>query len=75
MVSFLRFEDVSRDGQRTKRFNVLSAHDNYHLGCIFWRCGWRRYVMHFDKDCDWSIECLAECYKFIAKLMQDRVKE
>ena len=42
------------------------------LGEIYWRSGWRRYVMHFETDCDWSIECMAQCYKFIQKLMQDR---
>lgn len=72
MNKFLNFEDVSVIGQKTKKYNITSSHDGSYLGYIYWRNGWRRYVMHFSNDCDWSIECMAECYKFIAKLMQDR---
>lgn len=68
---FLIFKEVPTKG-KTKMFLVHSAHSNDFLGRIIWRNGWRRYVMSFEADCDWSIECMAECYKFVAKLMQDR---
>lgn len=75
MAEFLKFKDVSDITQKTKKFEVFSVHDGSYLGHIYWRNGWRRYVMHFDYDCDWSVECMAQCYKFIAKLMQDRNKQ
>ena len=68
MTDFLRFEEIETKG-KTRAFKVISAHSNEQLGQICWRCGWRRYVMHFDSDCDWSVECMAQCYKFIQKLM------
>ena len=68
---FLNFVEIETYG-KTKTFAVYSVHTSDLLGRIIWRNGWRRYVMRFDADCDWSVECLAECYKFIAKLMQDR---
>ena len=73
MNDFLKFRDVSIPTQKTKRFEVTSSHDASYLGYIYWRVGWRRYVKHFDSDCDWSIECMAQCYKFISQLMQDRL--
>ena len=72
MTDFLEFKDVSIPTQKTKRYEVYSAHDGSYLGYIYWRTGWRRYVMHFDNECDWSIECMAQCYKFTQKLMEER---
>lgn len=71
---FLTYTDISIPNQKTKRYNVISTHDGSYLGYIYWRTGWRRYVMHFDKGCDWSIECMIECHKFTAKLMTERKK-
>jgi len=79
MTDFLKFIELPQTG-RTQRFEVRSVHtdevlgtvEEKHDGAIQWRNGWRHYVMHFDRDCDWSIECMAQCYKFVAKLMQDR---
>lgn len=71
MTQFLNFI-LQKSTGKTERFTVVSAHTDEELGEILWRNGWRRYVMRFDKDCDWSLECMAECYKFIAKLMQER---
>ena len=74
MTSFLNFEEQKTTG-KTKKFLVYSSHGGDLLGEVYWRNGWRRYVMHFDCDCDWSIECMSECYKFVAKLMQERKTE
>jgi hypothetical protein len=73
MTQFLKFTEVPAEG-KTKIFSVYSTHDTSYLGYVYWNTGWRRYVMHFDSGCDWSIECMAECYKFVGKLMQDRNK-
>ena len=78
-TSFLKFEELPATG-KTKRFEVRSVHTDETLGTIIelhdgevrWRNDWRRYIMHFDRDCDWSIECMAQCYKFAQKLMEDR---
>jgi len=71
MSIFLRFEQVKTSG-KTKRFNVYSDHTDDYLGYVAWDNGWRRYIMNFEKDCKWSVECMAECYKFVAKLMRER---
>ena len=71
MGNFLRFEEVKTSG-KTRKFNVYSEHSDDYLGQICWRNGWRRYVMSFEERTDWSVECMAECYKFVAKLMQER---
>jgi len=74
MVDFLRFDEEPHSLMKTKIVNVFSAHDDAYLGRIYWRPGWRRYVMHFDEGCDWSVECMAQCYKYIQELMNDRKK-
>jgi hypothetical protein len=79
MTDFLIFTEIPVEG-KTKQFDVRSVHTNESLGTIteqhdgqiHWRNGWRRYIMHFDKDCDWSVECMSQCYKFIQKLMEER---
>jgi hypothetical protein len=76
-MSFLKFEEMilpKNAKMKTKVFRVSSLHDGSYLGQVYWRNGWRRYIMHFDNDCDWSIECMAECYKFCQLLMQNRSK-
>ncbi|MBI4029320.1 MAG: hypothetical protein HY376_03060 [Candidatus Blackburnbacteria bacterium] len=72
MSDFLNFKDISKAEQKTKRFGVYSTHSGDYLGYIAWDGGWRRYVMNFDVQCKWSVECMAQCYKFMAKLMQER---
>jgi len=73
MTDFLNFEEVAViPARKTKYFEVSSTHSGDILGHIEWDTGWRRYVMVFDQECKWSIECMAQCYKFVAKLMQDR---
>jgi len=80
-TDFLRFEELETKGV-TQLFKVIGVHTDEPLGTITetddgqikWRNGWRRYIMHFDRDCDWSVECLAQCYKFIQQLMQERKK-
>lgn len=69
---FLLFKQINRPQIKTKVFYVYSTHSNVYLGSISWDTGWRRYTMNFEEDTKWSIECMAECYKFIAKLMQER---
>lgn len=71
--TFLTFVETTQTG-KTRKYDVFSTHSGDILGHIHWRSGWRRYVMSFDKDCDWSVECMAECYKFVQKLMEDRNK-
>lgn len=69
---FLLFKQIDRPQIKTKVFYVYSVHSNVYLGSISWDAGWRRYTMNFEEDTKWSIECIAECYKFITKLMQER---
>mgnify|MGYP001559393449 CR=1 FL=1 len=75
MTDFLKFEEYFQPKDRkTKMFKVVSAHSGDYLGLIYWRNGWRRYVMSFESQTDWSIECMAQCYKFVQKLMDERKK-
>jgi hypothetical protein len=79
VIDFLTFTKIPFDG-KTEKYDVRSVHTDESLGTVTeqddgliqWRNGWRRYVMHFDGGCDWSIECMAQCYKFIQQLMNER---
>lgn len=71
-TEFLKFTDISSKTKKTKKFEVYSAHDGSYLGYVHWRTEWRRYIMHFESECDWSIECMNQCYTFITQLMQER---
>jgi len=57
---FLEFRFIPNPGKKTLM--------------IYWRCGWRRYVMSFDAQTDWDSDCMRECDVFVNKLMQDRMK-
>lgn len=74
MTEFLRFEEIRSEG-KTKRFAVYSAHSGDHLAYVIWDCGWRRYVLDIPYRTKWSVECLAQAYKFIQKLMEERIKK
>lgn len=69
---FLKFKDVTDKTKKTKKYEVYSTHDGSYLGDVYWRGSWRQYVMHFEGECDWSTECMAQCSKFLAKLMKER---
>jgi len=69
---FLTFKDVSIEGQKTKRYAVFSTHNGDHLAYVVWDTGWRRYVLDVPYRTKWSVECLAQAYKFIQKLMNER---
>ena len=70
MDKFLKIEELRQEG-KTRKFAVYSAHTMDNLGVVYWRPGWRRYVMH-HLEADWSCECEREMYCFLMKLMQDR---
>ena len=65
-------EDEDEPKRRTKRFYVYSKHSNDKLGVIQWRCGWRCYVMSYDRDIDMSIGCHKELNEFMQKLEDER---
>ena len=71
---FLRIEDVTDKfpNKKTKTFWVYSLHNDIYLGVILWHPQWRRYIMQFESGCLCSVKYMAECYKFIAELMQKR---
>ena len=70
-MTLLTFIEQIRTG-RTKKFSVYNASSGDYLGTLAWRTGWRRYVMSFETDSDWSSECMDECSEFIKKLMAER---
>jgi len=71
---FLEFRFIPNPGKKTLIYGVFSMQDHTPLGKIYWRCGWRRYVMSFDAQTDWDSDCMRECDVFVNKLMQDRMK-
>lgn len=74
-TDFLRFVEFPNPPNKTKLFYVYSAQEDEHLGLIYWRPGWRKYVMHFDEGCDWDTNCMQEANGFVKKLMEDRRKK
>ena len=42
------------------------------LGVVCWKCGWRCYVMSYDRDIDMSISCHKELNEFMQKLEDER---
>ena len=68
-------EDEDEPKRRTKRFYVYSKHSNDNLGVIQWRCGWRCYVMSYDRDIDMSISCHKELNEFMQRLEDERLQE
>ncbi len=72
-MSHLKFVEVSLQGQVTKRFSIISAHDGSDIGLIKWHPGWRQYVLITPNvSCFWSWDCMKECSDFIKKLMDER---
>jgi len=74
MTGHLRFDEASLiPGQKTKRYVVVSMHDNTKLGVIKWHGPWRQYIFVTSNfACNWSKDCLRDLADFIQKLMDER---
>jgi len=71
---FIRFDLISDSG-KTKVVDVFSTHSGDYLGRIHWRCGWRCYVMSYNKDIDMSIGCHDELNDFMKHLEDIRKRD
>lgn len=69
-MSYLEFKEVENKGKKTKRFLVLNK-NNEHLGFIYWRTGWRKYVFN-SIQADYDCKCLQEIINFLNELMNER---
>lgn len=66
-MSYVRFDEDSVAGAKTKSWNVCAVGSNYLLGHIAWYWAWRQYVFWPEMGSIWSAGCLQDVAAFVAK--------
>jgi ribosomal protein S27AE len=69
--SYIEFK-LTKKGEKTNFYDVLSRNSGSSLGFISWHSPWRQYVFFPDEDTIWNVGCLEEIQIFINNLMQER---
>ena len=69
---YIRFDDYSVKGQKTKRFMCMNRNHGSLLGEVKWLAGWRQYCFFPQSSTVFSKGCMEDINDFIAKLMAER---
>lgn len=72
MQSFIRFEDVTPIGRKTKVEWVVAQSSDSILGTISWFGRWRQYTFSPASDTTFSVGCMEDINKEIKRLMAER---
>jgi hypothetical protein len=74
MKQFLRFDEQSSEGKKTKTWHIFSTHSGDLLGYVSWENGWRQYVARSSDNIIWSVGCLRQLADFIEQQNIDHKK-
>lgn len=69
--SYLHFEELNNEPNKTKKFCVLNKDLTVTLGEIRWFGNWRQYCF-YSNDCIYDRKCMKEIIDFIDNLMEER---
>lgn len=59
--------------EKKKTYNVkIYNKDSEFLGEIYWRSGWRTYVVTYEPRIDFDIKCLDDISNYIKLLLEER---
>lgn len=63
-VKYIKFVEVSNEGKKTKRFNVVNLSEQK-LGVILFNPRWRKYVFAPNEHTIFDSECLNDIIEFL----------
>ncbi len=65
---------VKKQFLKKKTYNVTILNkSNEYLGDIYWRTGWRTYVINIQPEIDLDIKCWDDISEYVKLLLQERL--
>ncbi len=73
-TKFLVFSRTKLKNKKTYNVEIKNKYDEL-IGEIYWRTGWRTYVVNIAPDIDLDTKCLDDISGYIKLLLEERLKD
>ena len=70
-TKYLIFKRYKKEKKKTYNVKIYNKSSEL-LGEIYWRSGWRTYVVTYEENIDFDIKCLDDISNYIKLLLEER---